>query len=56
VEPGSARGEAIGSRRDRDSLATRLLRDGATLDTIGAVLRHRPRMGLYVVYALAGAP
>jgi site-specific recombinase XerD len=25
----------------RHSLATRLLRDGATLDTIGAVLRHR---------------
>ncbi len=25
----------------RHSLATRLLRDGATLDAIGAVLRHR---------------
>jgi site-specific recombinase XerD len=32
---------SYGARVLRHSLATRMLREGATLDTIGAVLRHR---------------
>jgi len=41
IERAGVRTPSRGTHVLRHSLATRLLRDGATLDTIGAVLRHR---------------
>jgi integrase len=41
IERAGVRAPSRGTHILRHSLATRLLRDGATLDTIGAVLRHR---------------
>lgn len=41
IERAGIRAPFRGTHVLRHSLATRLLRDGATLDTIGAVLRHR---------------
>ena len=41
IERAGVRAPSRGSHVLRHSLATRLLREGATLDTIGALLRHR---------------
>ena len=41
IERAGVQAPSRGTHVLRHSLATRLLRDGATLDTIGAVLRHR---------------
>jgi site-specific recombinase XerD len=41
IERAGVRAPSRGTHVLRHSLATRLLREGATLDTIGAVLRHR---------------
>lgn len=41
IERAGVQAPSRGTHLLRHSLATRLLRDGATLDTIGAVLRHR---------------
>lgn len=41
IERTGVQAPSRGTHLFRHSLATRLLREGATLDTIGAVLRHR---------------
>ncbi len=41
IERAGVEAPSRGTHILRHSLATRLLREGATLDTIGALLRHR---------------